>query len=230
MLTQNNSAAREVAIVFVTSIAAFLLELAVASRLPWGAEARGVLAVFAGMAAAMLLAKRRGGTLASLGFTRPARWRTVPLWVFGILTAFIIAQNAVPLLLAPFFDVPQPDLSRYDVIRGNAAAAIAYALLLPLVAAVPEEILYRGFLINRLATIFGDGRGATTLAVLAQSVIFGAVHFQWGLGGVIATAVMGAIWGVAFVACGRNLWIVILAHGAAHVALVAQLYFSPTSA
>ena len=228
MPQQNSSAAWEVAIVCLASVAAFLLELALAAHLPWGAEARGVLAVFAGTASALLLAKRHG-TLASLGFVRPARWRTVPLWVFGILIAFIVAQNAVPLLLAPFFDVPQPDLSRYDVIRGNAAAAIAFALMLPLVAAVPEEILYRGFLISRLTAIFGDGRGATTLAVLAQSVIFGAVHFQWGLGGIVATAVMGAVWGVAFIACGRNLWIVILAHGAAHVALVAQLYFSPAA-
>jgi len=153
----------------------------------------------------------------------------VPLWVLGILIAFIVTQNAVPLLLAPFFDIPQPDLSRYDVIRGNAAAAITYALLLPLVAAVPEEILYRGFLISRLTEIFGNRRNSMIPAVFAQSVIFGAAHFQWGLGGGVATAIMGAVWGAAFIACGRNLWIVILAHGAAHVALVAQLYFSPAS-
>lgn len=229
MPLQDNSAAREVAIVFAASVTAFALELALAAHLPWGAEARGVAAVFAGMAAALLLTRRGGRTLASLGFVKPSSWRTVPLWVLGILIAFIVTQNAVPLLLAPFFDMPQPDLSRYDVIRGNAAAAITYALLLPLVAAVPEEILYRGFLISRLTEIFGNRRNSMIPAVFAQSVIFGAAHFQWGLGGVVATAIMGAVWGAAFIACGRNLWIVILAHGAAHVALVAQLYFSPAS-
>jgi hypothetical protein len=53
------------------------------------------------------------------------------------------------------------------------------------------------------------------------------VHFQWGLGGIFATSIMGAVWGFAYLLCGRNLWIVILAHSMAHLALVTQLYFSP---
>jgi hypothetical protein len=40
---------------------------------------------------------------------------------------------------------------------------------------------------------------------------------------------MGAVWGTAFLLCGRNLWIMIIAHSTAHVALVAQLYASPAS-
>jgi hypothetical protein len=65
------------------------------------------------------------------------------------------------------------------------------------------------------------------LAVLCQAVVFGLVHFQWGFGGIIVTAIMGAVWGFAFLLCGRNLWIVIIAHSMAHVALLAQLYHAP---
>jgi membrane protease YdiL (CAAX protease family) len=53
------------------------------------------------------------------------------------------------------------------------------------------------------------------------------VHFQWGLGGIVVTAIMGAVWGFAYLLCGRNLWIVIIAHSMAHLALVAQLYIAP---
>jgi membrane protease YdiL (CAAX protease family) len=221
------SSLADIAAVVAISALAFLGELAAADYLPWGAEARGVVAVLAGAAAAIAITLGRGGGLADLGFRRPRRWVTVPLWALGILVVFVVAQNVVPLLVAPLFELPQPDMSRYDVIRGNLAAALLFAVLLPLAAAVPEEILYRGFLIARLTSLFGDARGAAVYAVLAQGLIFGSVHFQWGVGGIVVTAIMGAIWGFAYLLCGRNLWIVILAHSMAHIALVTQLYFSP---
>ncbi len=217
----------DIAVVVVVSILAFRGELAVADHLPWGAEARGVMAVLAGAAAAVAMTLGRGGTLADIGLRRPHRWATVPVWAVGILVVFVVAQNFAPLIVAPFFDLPQPDMSRYDGVRGNLAAALALAVALPLTAAIPEEILYRGFLIERLATVFGSARGAAVLAVLAQALIFGSVHFQWGLGGILLTSIMGAVWGFAYLLCGRNLWVVIIAHSMAHIALVTQLYFSP---
>jgi membrane protease YdiL (CAAX protease family) len=35
---------------------------------------------------------------------------------------------------------------------------------------------------------------------------------------------MGIVWGTAYLLCGRNLWIVILAHSAGHILFVIQLY------
>ncbi len=217
----------DILIVALVSVLAFLGELAAAERLPWGAEARGVIAVLAGAAAAVAITLGRGGRLADLGFRRPQRWLTVPAWVLGILAVFVVAQNAVPLLVAPYFDLPAPDLSRYDAVRGNLAAALSLAVVLPLTAAIPEEVLYRGFLIGRFTQLFGNGRGAAVLAVLLQALVFGCVHFQWGYGGILVTAIMGAVWGFAFLLCGRNLWIVIIAHSMAHVALLTQLYLAP---
>lgn len=217
----------EIVFVMVAAAAAYVLETSLAAHLPWGAEARGVLAVFVGMIVAVLLTLRHDGTLAALGFKRPTRWWTVPIWALGIFIVFVVAQGAVPALLAPFFDIPQPDMSRYDAIRGNLPAAITMALVLPLTAAVPEEIVYRGFLIERLIRLFGNG--SVVAAVIVQSLIFGSIHFQWGLGGVIATSIMGLVWGIAYLLCGRNLWIVILAHSTAHIALVMQLYHAPAS-
>ncbi len=216
----------DIAAVALVSVLAFLGELAAADRLPWGEEARGVIAVLAGAAAAVAITLGRGGSLADLGFGRPKRWVTVPAWALGILVAFVVAQNAVPLLVAPFFDLPEPDLSRYDGVRGNVVAAISLAVALPLTAAIPEEILYRGFLIGRFTRLFGTSAAAPFLAVLAQALVFGSVHFQWGLGGIVVTAIMGAVWGFGYLLCGRNLWIVIIAHSMAHLALVAQLYYA----
>ena len=220
----------DIAIVIAVSVAAFALESAFADSLPWGEEARGVIAVLAGAITAIWITLRNGGSLADLGFRQPQRWLTVPIWSFGILVIFIVAQAAVPALVGEFFAVPQPDMSRYDVIRGNLPMAVLFAISLPLFAAIPEEIVYRGFMIDRFTTLFGGGSGASWLAALAQAFIFGLIHFQWGVGGILATTIMGLVWGVAFILCGRNLWIVIFAHSAAHIALVLQLYHMPAPA
>ena len=148
----------------------------------------------------------------------------MPIWVLGILIAYIVAQAAAPVIVAQFLHVPEPDLSRYDSLRGNLPGVLAMALILPLTAAIPEEVLYRGFLIDRLSQAFGALPGSAFLAVFIQTLIFGAVHFQWGPGGIVVTAVMGLVWGLGFLLCGRNLWVVIIAHSTAHLALLAQIY------
>lgn len=214
-------------VVAVSGLAFFLEDLAIARGwIPFATEVRGVTAVLAGACAAVGIVLIRGGSFADLGFKRPQRWAIVPLQVAGILLAFIAAQALVPLLISAFISVPEPDLSRYDSISGNLGAAILMALVLPLTASIPEEIIYRGFLMGRLSGIFGqDNRGAVA-TVFVQALIFGSIHYQWGIGGMIMTFVMGIVWGTAYLLCGRNLWIVILAHSAGHILFVIQLYLA----
>lgn len=216
-----------IAIVIAVSALAFAGELAVADHLPWGEEARGVIAVLLGAVAALWLTMQGGGNLHDIGLSRPKRWWTVPFWVLGILVVFVLAQALVPQIVSLFFDLPEPDMSRYDFIRGDVLNAITMALLLPVTAAIPEEIVYRGFLMRQFTRLYGSGRSAAAFTVLSQALIFGLVHFQWGLGGILMTTIMGIVWGVAYLLCGRNLWIVIMAHSAAHIALVLQLYSTP---
>jgi membrane protease YdiL (CAAX protease family) len=219
-----------IAMVIVVSAVAFAGELVAADHVPWGDEARGVFAVLLGAMAALWVTLRRGGALADLGLVRPKRWWTVPFWVLGILVTFVAAQALVAQLIAPMFNLPAPDMSRYDFVHGDALAAISMALLLPLTAAIPEEIVYRGFLMRQFMRLFGDGHRSAILAVILQAMIFGSAHFQWGLGGIVMTSIMGLVWGGAYLLCGRNLWIVIMAHSAAHIALVLQLYSMPAPA
>jgi membrane protease YdiL (CAAX protease family) len=214
--------------VVAVSAVAFALEGFVNARgwISVGPEARGVTSVLAGALAAVAVVLARGGTLADLGFKPPRRWALVPFQVAGILVAFIVAQYVAPLLVSSFVSVPEPDLSRYSSISGNLGAAIALALVLPLTASIPEEVIYRGFLIGRLSGIFGRDIGGAFMVVLVQALVFGAVHFMWGAGGMILTFLMGAVWGAAYLLCGRNLWIVIFAHSAGHILFVVQLYLA----
>ena len=218
----------DILIVVAVSGLAFLLEdLAIAHGwVPFATEIRGVFSVLAGAFAVLGVVRARGGRMADLGFRRPTNWTAVPFQVVGILAVFVMAQTLGPLLVSSFVSLPEPDLSRYDVIAGNLGAAILMALVLPLTAAIPEEIIYRGFLIGRLSEVFGRNPVSASMSVLVQALVFGMIHFQWGIGGMIMTFVMGIIWGTAYLLCGRNLWIVIFAHSAGHILLVIQLYLA----
>ena len=228
MMGKNKSTSLIIDILIVVAVSglAFLLEDFAIARgwIPFGEQVRGAFAVLAGAAAAVGVVFVRGGTLADLGFRRPRHWGRVPFQVGAILIAFIAANSLVPPLVSALFELPAPDFSRYDGISGNLGAAIAMALILPLTASIPEEIIYRGFLIGRLSEIFGQDIRGDFLSVFVQALVFGSIHFQWGLGGMIMTMLMGAVWGTAYLLCGRNLWVVILAHSAGHVLFVIQLY------
>lgn len=214
-------------IVAVSGVAYFLEDIAIdRGWIPYGTEIRGVTSVVSGALAAIGVVFARGGTLVDLGFKRPDRWAMVPFQVSAILIVFVAMQMLVPLLVSSFISLPEPDLSRYDSIAGNLGGAILMALVLPLTASIPEEIIYRGFLMGRLSDIFGRDTGGAVLAVLIQALVFGAIHFQWGMGGMIVTVIMGIVWGTAFLLCGRNLWVVILAHSGGHILFVIQLYFA----
>jgi hypothetical protein len=218
----------DILIVSAASVSAFALEswASSAGLVDAGDAARGAFAVIVGVLTTLAVVRHRGETWSDLGLKRPARWSTVPLWVVGILAAFVGGQALAPRLLSVFIELPQPDFSRYDVIVGNLPAAIAMVLILPLTAAIPEEIIYRGFLIGRLETLFGGLSAGPVLAVAVQCLVFALIHFSWGIGGMLLAGIMGAIWGTAYMLCGRNLWIVIMAHSGAHILLVVGLYLS----
>ena len=216
----------DIIIVIAVSILAFLLEDFANARgwITIGDAGRGVTAVLAGAAAAIAVVLARGGTLADLGFKQPENWKKVPVQVTIILVAFVTAQVLFPMLVSWFVTVPEIDLSRYDAISGDLGAAIGLALILPLTASIPEEIIYRGFLVGRLSDIFGRDMRGSVLSVFVQALFFGSVHFIWGLGGMVVTFLMGVVWATAYLLCGRNLWVVIIAHSCGHVLLAIQLY------
>jgi membrane protease YdiL (CAAX protease family) len=81
-------------------------------------------------------------------------------------------------------------------------------------AAIGEELLFRGILLSKFATLFGGGRSALVLAILAQAIWFGAGHVSQGVSGMIMTGAIGAVVGTYFVTRGRRALIpLMIGHG-----------------
>jgi len=71
-------------------------------------------------------------------------------------------------------------------------------------AAIGEELFFRGFLLSKFTTLFGEGRWALVLAVLAQAVWFGSGHVSQGISGMIMAGTIGAVIGAFFLTRARR--------------------------
>jgi len=67
-------------------------------------------------------------------------------------------------------------------------------------------------LLTRLTELLGPGRLQRVVAVLGSSVLFGLIHTEQGVVGVVAAALAGVAFSVLRYRC-RTLWAPVLAHG-----------------
>ena len=78
----------------------------------------------------------------------------------------------------------------------------------------------RGFVLNRLADLFGQSRIGWTLAILIQAIIFGLLHLYQGVPGMVGTGVVALIFAAIYLIGKRRLLPVILGHGIINTILI----------
>lgn len=162
----------------------------------------------------------------TLGFAAPRSWARVIAIGIPLGVAFKLAMKAVvmPLLGAPAIN------ARYHYIAGNAAALPGVLFAVIVGAGIGEEIVFRGFLFERLRTAFGAGRPTLIAVVLFTSGLFALAHYaDQGLPGVQQAAVTGLVFGTIYGLTGQ-LWLPMVVHIAFDVTAVALIYWSWESA
>lgn len=157
--------------------------------------------------------RRRGLTWRTLGFRRPVSWITT----IGVALVAAVALQ----LLSEFITEPiierltgeRPDLSDFRSLVGNLPVALGWLALVWTFAAFGEEMAYRGYVLERAASLGHHSPAAYVVAMVVVSLLFGVGHFYQGVAGVASSAVSGLFFGVLYLQGGRNLWLPILAHG-----------------
>ncbi len=97
---------------------------------------------------------------------------------------------------------------------------IAIALGIGISAGICEETVFRGFVMGQAR----DGGAHWIIQIILSAVLFGAAHVGWGgmsghvqmqqaIGAMSATAILGLMMAISYVAGGRSLTPVIIAHG-----------------
>ena len=94
-------------------------------------------------------------------------------------------------------------------------------------AAVGEELAFRGFLLTRARETLPDGTVGLAVAVALSSVLFGLLHTEQGAVGVLLTT-CDAVFFCALRYRYRTLWASVLAHGFNNtIGLTAFFLFGP---
>lgn len=172
-----------------------------------------------------ILLRLNGEPWSSIGFKRPENvWRAVIVGVLAGVVMELFAVFVTTPLISRFFGV-EPDYSEFKEIRGNVTMLFLFLGLSWTVAAVGEEICFRGFLMKRLAQVFGESRVAWIVSLLLSSVLFGWGHTEQGISGWIQEGLSGLLLGILFLLGNRNLIMPIVAHGISNTLAFILIYY-----
>ena len=192
------------------------------------AATAGILAMLALVLAGLKL-RGQGWDHFGLTFKRtaPRQFLKVVLQSVPTFGVAVLAFVVVATVIGLFVGKPeQADYSSYAYLQGKPWLLFGSVMTAWFTASFSEEVLYRGFLITRLAELGGNNRRAVVLAVLISSMLFGLAHIAWGPAGMVQTFAMGLALAIAYLKFGRNLWVTILAHGYMDTALFVSIYIS----
>lgn len=154
----------------------------------------------------------RGLKWKDVGFARPPSWGKAFLW--GTLAG--VCMEAFELfvsqpLLARWLG-KMPDLSDFAGLVGNLKWTLIVLVLVWTLGALGEEIVYRGYMMNRVAGLLRSTKAAWIMSLVVVSVVFGCAHLDQGSTGMIENIWNGLLLGLLYLACGRNLAVPVIAH------------------
>jgi membrane protease YdiL (CAAX protease family) len=155
----------------------------------------------------------RGLRWRDVGFAWFQNWHTtVALGVSaGIGIEVIELFCTQPLLAGVFHEMP--NLSAFNRVQGNIKWLAGSLVFTWTLFAFGEELIFRGYLMNRIAGLFTSPRLGWAVALVTANLVFGLSHFQQGPTGITENFLDGMILGALYLACGRRLAVPIVAHG-----------------
>lgn len=160
-----------------------------------------------------------------VGLARPANWsRAITIGVAaGIameLLALFVTEPCIARLAGG-----DPGLEEFRPVVGNLPLAFILIAASWVLAAFGEELVYRGYVIHRVATAAGGTTGAFAAALVIATLVFGYAHAPGqGLAGALQEGFSGLLLGLLYLADHRNLTVPIVAHGIANTLAFVLIY------
>ena len=166
--------------------------------------------VIVALAGLSLLARREGPS--SLGVARPARLWPLVAQVLGLSIGWTLLTVAVTMPLLEHLTGRRQDVSMFAPLEGDLVLLLAMVGLSWTLAAVVEELAFRGFLFTRLRELLPEGTVGVAAATAVSALAFGLLHSEQGLIGVVLTTVDACFFTWLRLRY-RTLWASVLAHG-----------------
>ena len=211
-----------------------VLLIAKSTLLQWDAAWKyaGPMSLLLTFAVASWRLKARGASWSDLGLSWPGSWWFLIFWTVLALVVTVMAGGIIEGLFASVAEQLPVDTevanrysNRFAELPGNLSMFVLWLLMGWIIGGFVEELIFRGYLLNKCEMAMRGVPGAVVIAVLIQSILFGQQHFYYqGLGGALATGTLAAISAFFYLLGKRNLWALILSHGLANTLGLSALY------
>lgn len=208
----------------VPSPVLFALEMAAFAAIFWFEDWVPVSKTPALLAVAWASLRLRGVSWRSLGFAPPQLWTRAlalgaaagaAMWALE----FFVTQELLVALTGEY-----PDLHEFDALVGNLPLLLVLLAANFVLAALGEELVWRGYALPRVAGLLGGTRAAWLASLVLVNAGFGLAHLYQGVTGVVETALAGALLGALYLASGRNLVVPMAAHFVSNAIDFAVIY------
>lgn len=166
--------------------------------------------VLLAMAAVSLTVRRQGP--ATVGLRRPARPVRMAAEVLGMSVLWSVLTLAVFMPVLEHLTGQRQDVSQFTRLEGNLPLLLFMLLLTWTLAAFGEELAFRGYVQTRVRDVLPSGAAGVVVGVLLSSLLFGLIHTEQGVIGVVLTTLDGIFFCVLRYRY-QTLWAAILAHG-----------------
>lgn len=167
--------------------------------------------VIIGLMVVSLLIRR--DHIAVMGFKRPQSWPSMAGFVFVITVFLQLFDVGVMMPIMNRVTGTTIDYSGFASLQGNMRQLLLLLGLSWTLAAIGEELAYRGYLQKVLGDLFGSSLSGVWLTVILSSVLFGLAHIEQGIVGVVVTTFDAIVFSWLKQKFNNNLWAAILAHG-----------------
>jgi membrane protease YdiL (CAAX protease family) len=180
-------------------------------------------AVFVPLAAALVLVWTwiSRTPLRNIGLVRPVSWLNGLAFgvALGLAEKFLMKAILLPLLGAPAVNPMFGDLAH------NPRRAIFLVFYMLVGAAFGEELVFRGYMFERLGKLLGTSLFAQIAVVILSTALFGALHYRQGISGIENASIGGLFAAVVYLINRKRLWTVIVMHAAFDLSSLALIYF-----
>ena len=155
----------------------------------------------------------RGVRWRDVGMRRPTRWWSTLLVgvAIGISYQYFSLYILEPLVARLTGDLP--DVRQFAPLIGNTFFLFLSIIVSWTLAAFGEELVFRGYFMNRVVDLVGSTRVGWLISLIVVSILFGIVHLYQGTSGIIVVSLTGMLLGSLYLVTGRNLWLPIIVHG-----------------
>jgi membrane protease YdiL (CAAX protease family) len=150
---------------------------------------------------------------ASLGFSLK-RFEARAIWLGAIAAVllFVFLEYALFPLLNKVITLHKANLEDFKFVRHNPLNYLCILTMGWLVGGVYEEIIFHGFIFNRLERVTGT-KYRTLIGFIVTNLIFGWYHVQLGPSGMLNAFFGGCAYHALMLRFNRNMWYATFFHG-----------------